>query len=82
MTDSGGVQEECCILKTPCVTMRNNTERPETITIKANMISGTNSQNMLKCTEIMINKKQSWKNPFGNGKSAKRIVDILNHNFS
>ena len=77
LTDSGGVQEECCIVKTPCVTLRYNTERPETVAVKANVIAGTNPQNMLKCVDRMLKVKQSWKNPYGNGITAKKIVDIL-----
>lgn len=80
LTDSGGVQEECCIVKTPCVTLRNNTERPETIEVKSNIIAGTLPKNILKCTEIMLKTKQLQKNPFGNGNAAKNIVDIMEKN--
>jgi len=79
-TDSGGVQEESCILKIPCITLRDNTERPETIDVGANVLAGADPQKILNSTEIMINKKRNWKNPFGDGRSGKKIVDIiLNH---
>ena len=41
MTDSGGLQEESCYFHVPCVTLRENTERPETLAIGANVIAGT-----------------------------------------
>ena len=43
LTDSGGLQEEGCILNVPCVTLRENTERPETIDVGSNMLAGTGS---------------------------------------
>lgn len=77
LTDSGGVQEEACILKVPCVTIRDSTERPETVDVGSNVLTGANSENILKSTKFMANKKRDWVNPFGNGKSGNLILDIL-----
>jgi len=44
LTDSGGVQEECCISGVPCVTIRENTERPETVDVGANVLAGYHSK--------------------------------------
>ena len=77
LTDSGGVQEESCILKVPCVTLRNNTERPETLYVGSNILAGDNPNNILKCAKKMLRRKTNWKNPFGNGDSASKIVKII-----
>jgi len=77
LTDSGGVQEETCILKVPCVTLRDNTERPETLEVGSNMLAGTQPEKILNMVEKMINKKKDWENPFGDGKAGKRIIKIL-----
>ena len=77
MTDSGGVQEEACILGVPCVTLRENTERPETVSAGSNMIAGTEPDKILRCAGKMMRKARRWKNPFGRGDSARRIVRIL-----
>ncbi len=77
ITDSGGIQEEACILKVPCITLRNNTERPETIQVGANILVGNTKEKILDGVNNMINKKNNWKNPFGDGKTAKRIIDIF-----
>ncbi|MFC1911850.1 non-hydrolyzing UDP-N-acetylglucosamine 2-epimerase [Chloroflexota bacterium] len=77
LTDSGGVQEEACILGVPCVTLRDNTERPETIEIGSNVLAGTLPEKVLKYTELMLGKELGWKNPFGDGKAGERIVDII-----
>jgi len=77
LTDSGGVQEEACILGIPCVTLRDNTERPETLEVGSNVLAGVLPDRILKCSETMLNRENNWENPFGDGKSGKRIVDIL-----
>lgn len=76
LTDSGGVQEESCILGVPCVTLRDNTERPETLEVGSNILSGTRPDKILECTRLMLNRKNDWQNPFGDGKAGERIVDI------
>ncbi len=77
MTDSGGLQEESCILRVPCVTLRYNTERPETVEVGANVIAGTKPRRILYYFKKMLNKRRYWKNPFGDGKSSERIIKIL-----
>ena len=77
LTDSGGVQEEACILGVPCVTLRDNTERPETLEIGANILAGDSSDKILECVKVMLGKENDWGNPFGDGKAGVRIVDIM-----
>jgi UDP-N-acetylglucosamine 2-epimerase (non-hydrolysing) len=80
-TDSGGVQEEACILNVPCVTLRYNTERPETLEVGSNVLAGSEPTEILNKAKYMLNKKNSWANPFGDGRAAERIVDILKKEF-
>lgn len=77
LTDSGGIQEEACVLKVPCVTIRENTERVESIEVGANILAGTMPEKICYSVKKMLNKKPSWSNPFGDGKSGRRIVKIL-----
>jgi len=74
ITDSGGIQEESCILRIPCVTIRENTERPETIEVGSNIIVGLETDSVIKGIGKMINKKKNWKNPFGDGKASTRMI--------
>lgn len=77
LTDSGGVQEETCILKVPCVTLRDNTERPETLEVGSNILAGTEPEKILECTKKMSAQRDKWINPFGDGKAGERIIEIL-----
>ena len=77
VTDSGTVQEDSCIFKVPCVTMRISTERPETVEVGSNIVAGLNKKHILKATDIMINRKPNWKNPYGKPDSAKKTIKIL-----
>jgi UDP-N-acetylglucosamine 2-epimerase (non-hydrolysing) len=77
ITDSGGVQEEGCIFNVPCVTLRENTERPETLEIGANILAGTNTDTIIESAGKMITQNIKWENPFGDGHSAEKIIDIL-----
>jgi len=77
LTDSGGVQEETCILRVPCVTLRYNTERPETLEVGSNVLAGTEPEVIVEKAEIMLDRKRDWPNPFGDGKAGSRIAGIL-----
>jgi len=74
LTDSGGLQEEACVLKVPCITIRTTTERPESIDVGANILM---SENLQEDFDKMASIKRDWKNPFGDGKSGERIINIL-----
>jgi len=79
-TDSGGVQEEACILKTPCITIRKNTERPETIKIGSNILVDYSITKLNKAIDKSLNTKLSWGNPYGKNVS-KKIIRILKQDF-
>jgi len=81
LTDSGGVQEETCIMKVPCVTLRDNTERPETLEVGSNVLAGTNPQEIVDKTKLMLDNHHSWENPFGDGKAGGKIVQVLRDKF-
>ena len=74
ITDSGGVQEEACILGVPCVTIRDRTERPETVDVGANVLVHRNAEAMVAALNRPIT---SWTNPFGDGHTAERILNIV-----
>ncbi len=77
LTDSGGIQEEACTLGVPCVTLRDNTERPETVDAGANQLAGALPDRILEVATTMIDRRGSWTNPFGDGHSGERIIAII-----
>ncbi|MBW7998206.1 MAG: UDP-N-acetylglucosamine 2-epimerase (non-hydrolyzing) [Candidatus Glassbacteria bacterium] len=77
VTDSGGVQEESCVLGVPCVTVRRSTERPETVEVGANVVTGPEPEAVLDGVRRMAGRRGGWTNPFGDGRAGERIVDIV-----
>ncbi len=78
VTDSGGIQEEACILHVPCITVRDNTERPETVLCGANTIAGTKGDDICSAIINQQDKKREWKQPFGEqGTIAIKMKEVL-----
>jgi len=63
LTDSGTVQEECAILCRPSVTIRDVTERPETVECGSNILSGVEPDSILRCVEVALAREGTWKAP-------------------
>jgi UDP-N-acetylglucosamine 2-epimerase (non-hydrolysing) len=78
VTDSGGIQEETTCLKVPCVTVRDNTERPVTVTCGTNVIAGTHSGNIREAIQNQLHTRGKGKTPEKwDGKAGERIIEIL-----
>jgi UDP-N-acetylglucosamine 2-epimerase (non-hydrolysing) len=79
VTDSGGIQEETTFLRVPCITMRNNTERPITITCGTNHLVGDGPAEILKTAYSILEgkSKKGTVPPLWDGKAGARIVEIV-----
>ena len=79
VTDSGGITEETTVMGVPCITLRDNTERPETCTVGTNMLIGTNPAAIKPALDLLF--ANEWKKgaipPLWDGHTAERIIEIL-----
>jgi len=78
-TDSGGIQEETSVLRIPCLTLRENTERPITVTYGTNVLVGLDKKRILREAERILRGqgKKGREIPLWDGQAARRIADIL-----
>lgn len=77
VTDSGGIQEEACVLQVPCITIRENTERPETISVGANRLVGLSVEQFKEAVQYHHSRQADWRNPFGDGHTSEKILEVL-----
>lgn len=83
LTDSGGLQEEAITLNVPAMTIRYNTERPETVSAGGNVLVGANKEKILDLAnsllndEETLNKMKNTVNPYGDGTSSAKMIDII-----
>lgn len=82
MTDSGGLQEEAITLNVPCMTLRYNTERPETVTTGGNVLVGSDRNKIVETARLIMNDPQTREkmkkavNPYGDGKASEKILEV------
>jgi UDP-N-acetylglucosamine 2-epimerase (non-hydrolysing) len=82
VTDSGGIQEETTCLEVPCVTVRENTERPVTLEVGTNVLAGVTGEGIRKAIRRQRASKAAGTTPkLWDGKSAVRILEVLTREF-
>jgi UDP-N-acetylglucosamine 2-epimerase (non-hydrolysing) len=83
ITDSGGIQEETTYLRKPCITMREETERPVTLMTGFNVLVGNDRKRVLDAVDFASKKKRNGFTPnFWDGKTAERIVEVIHDRFT
>ena len=83
LTDSGGLQEETSVLGIPCLTLREETERPITVEIGTNKVIGTKKENIIESIKLVLEfgKHKEAQIPLWDGKTSKRIVNVLKEKY-
>ncbi|MBD9415048.1 UDP-N-acetylglucosamine 2-epimerase (non-hydrolyzing) [Pseudomonas sp. PDM16] len=83
LTDSGGMQEEACVLRRCCLILRPNTERPESLeTGGAKLVSSVAEDALIEAAQELERSQVVWKNPFGDGKAYRQILEALHKQLS
>ena len=84
LTDSGGIQEETTVLGVPCLTLRENTERPATVEHGTNQIVGVNSDNIFAAAQSILRSpaRPARRPPLWDGNTASRIVTVIQQYFA
>lgn len=79
LSDSGTVQEECCIFKVPNVTLRDVTERPETIECGSNILSGAVESGIIRCADVVLSGAHDWSPPaeYLEKSVAEKVIKII-----
>lgn len=80
LSDSGGIQEEAAIMRVPLVTLRENTERQETLTMGSNVLAGFDPEEIFAKAKAMAEKAKDWQHPYGRNVAVK-MWDILEEKF-
>jgi UDP-N-acetylglucosamine 2-epimerase (non-hydrolysing) len=77
LTDSGGGQQEACVLRVPCVVLRDTLEWKELLEVGACRLGGVAPDTILAAGQHMLARPRDWANPFGEAGCAGRILDIV-----
>ena len=82
LTDSGGLQEEAAILRKPCITLRSNTERPETVIQEINLLVKIDESEITEAVnqaliEDFTYRFETFGTPYGDGNASKKILNVL-----
>ena len=83
LTDSGGLQEETTILGVPCLTLREETERPITVDLGTNRVIGTKKEDIIDSVKLVLEAGESKKVevPLWDGKTSERIIDVIKEKY-
>jgi UDP-N-acetylglucosamine 2-epimerase (non-hydrolysing) len=76
LSDSGGIQEEAAMLHVPLVTLRDNTERQETVALGSNIVVGFEPEKILVAVDTMLARPKNWQHPYGQN-VAQQIINIF-----